>query len=83
VRGLGTRTPEDLIASAQARRDLPPPVMRRAIRKATGTSLRAVAEAVGVTPQAVAFWEEDERTPTGERLVKYVQLLRSLERSGG
>ena len=74
--------PRDLLASVQARRELPPPVMRRAIRQAAGASLRAIAEAVGVTPQAVAFWERDERTPTGDRLLRYVEVLRSLEQEG-
>jgi len=79
---LGARTQADLIASVRARRNLPPPVMRRAIRLAANTSLRAVAEAVGVTPQAVAFWEQGDRTPAGQRLVRYVEVLRSLEREG-
>lgn len=70
----------DLLATVQARRDLPPPVMRRAIRQAAGASLRAMADAVGVTPQAIAFWEKDERTPTGDRLLRYLEVLRSLER---
>ena len=77
-----TSQPLDLLASVHARRELPPPVMRRAIRQAAGVSLRGMAGAVGVTPQAVAFWERDERTPTGDRLVRYVEVLSSLEREG-
>jgi DNA-binding transcriptional regulator YiaG len=80
--GLGTQIQDDLIAKVRARKNLPTPVMRRAIRVEANASLRAIAEAVGVTPQAVAFWEQGQRTPRGDDLVRYVEVLSSLEREG-
>lgn len=67
-----------VVAEAQARRRLPPPERRRAIRVATKTSLGAIGRDVGVSRQAVTLWERGECEPRGERLVRYVELLEEL-----
>jgi len=61
-----------------ARRDLPPPQVRRALRIAAGLSLAEVASAVGVSRQAVAHWEGGSRRPAAKHLTAYCQALRIL-----
>ena len=61
------------------RRDLPAPEQRRAIRQAAGLSQVEVAEAVGVTRQAVAHWEAGTRTPKGTLLERYVSAIRTMQ----
>lgn len=73
-------TLEQLTERAQIRRDLPPPSMRRALRKAAGVSLSEVAAIIGVTRQAVALWEGGDRTPRGTNLDEYARVLRELRR---
>lgn len=68
----------DLIEEVKARHYLPAPKMRRAIREAAGVSQRAAGGHIGVTPQAVSYWESGAREPRGENLVKYAALLRQL-----
>ena len=60
----------------QARRDLPPPAMRRALREGAGVTLSEVGEACGVTRQCAWLWETGARTPRSQHLVAYVELLR-------
>ncbi len=64
--------------SLNARRSLPPPATRRALRQAAGVSRVAVARACGVTRQAVAHWEAGTRQPRAEHLTLYVEVLRLL-----
>lgn len=59
-------------------RRLPPPPMRRAIRKNAGITQSDVAAALGVDRVTVARWERGERTPRGALLRAYVKLLESL-----
>ncbi len=61
-----------------ARRDLPPPEVRRALRIAAGLSLAEVASAVGVSRQAVGHWEDGSRTPAAKHLTAYGKALRIL-----
>jgi transcriptional regulator with XRE-family HTH domain len=61
-----------------ARRDLPPPAERRALREAAGISLETVAREIGVTRQAVGHWEAGDRRPRGANLRRYVEVLRIL-----
>jgi transcriptional regulator with XRE-family HTH domain len=49
--------------------------MRRAIREAAGVSAARVAREIGVTRQAVTFWERGLRRPTGRFLVAYLEVL--------
>lgn len=66
-------------ARVRARRALPPPSERRAIRLASNISLQEVGTAVGVTPQAIGMWETGERTPSAEYVGRYVDVLNALK----
>lgn len=61
------------------RRDLPEPAERRKIRETAGLSQQELAAAMGVSRQAVTFWERGERTPRGQYLDRYVEALRALK----
>jgi len=62
-------------------RDLPTPEERRAIRRAAGLSQGELAQAIGVTRQAVSNWESGIRTPKGACLERYVTAIRTLRES--
>ncbi|WP_249351004.1 helix-turn-helix transcriptional regulator [Microbispora sp. H10836] len=62
----------------QQRRDLPPPSTCRALRQAAGLRIADVAEAVGVTTQAVSYWELGRRTPRGRYREAYLEALNAL-----
>lgn len=70
-----------LLERVRARRELPSPEMRRALRKAAGASLAEVAEAVGVTRQAVSMWELGQRSPRPTHLPAYLEVLRVFRRT--
>ena len=74
---------ETLRAELRARRELPPPAMRKAIREAAGVTRTKVARSVGVTRQAVALWESGRRTPSGRYLEAYLRVLRLLREEAG
>jgi DNA-binding XRE family transcriptional regulator len=58
--------------------DLPPPQLCRALRRARNLTQRDIADAVGVTRQAIALWESGARVPRGERLERYADAMRVL-----
>ena len=62
-------------ATLDARRSLPAPAAQRALRLAAGATLQEIADAVGVTNQAVSLWEKGKRVPRGEKLRRYVEVL--------
>jgi transcriptional regulator with XRE-family HTH domain len=66
---------QELRAEIQARRDLPPPAARRALREAAGVSLEGVARAAGVSRQTVLGWESGAFGPRGENLTRYAEVL--------
>lgn len=69
---------ERLEAQVRARRTLPSPASRRALREAAGVSLGDVAQACGVTKQAVRQWESGICDPRGANLIAYAEVLRVL-----
>jgi DNA-binding XRE family transcriptional regulator len=71
-------TLHELSNRLRARHELPPPELRRALRKAAGASQADIAEVVGVTRQSVSFWEAGTRTPRGPNLESYVDVLEVL-----
>lgn len=73
-------TPIDvLVAEINASKLLPAPAGRRALRVSAGVSLERVGQACGVTRQAVWTWEHGLRTPRGENLRRYIQVLAALK----
>ncbi len=73
-------TLESLTQRLQARRGLPPPDVRRTLRRVAGASQADVAEVIGVTRQAVQLWEAGTRTPRGTNLDAYLDVLRVFRR---
>ena len=69
---------EELVQRVQLARSLPDPKMRRAIREAAGATQLEVAKAVGVCRATIAHYERGAKTPRGEHLVRYVDVLRAL-----
>ncbi|MGW4822505.1 helix-turn-helix transcriptional regulator [Streptomyces sp. NPDC004227] len=75
----GAHTAGDAIRERiRIRASLPAPAERRALRVAAGLSQVEMADAVGVTKQAVANWEAGIRTPRGVSLERYVDALEAL-----
>jgi len=70
---------KSLLSQVQARKSLPSVPVRKAIRVAAGASVAAVAAACGVYEMTVIRWETGERTPRGENLERYVEVLRLLQ----
>lgn len=54
---------------------LPSPAHRRALRSSAGVSQVDAAAACGVTRSTFCRWEQGTRTPRGEHLAAYVDLL--------
>lgn len=74
----GAVVPSSIAEKMRARRALPIPAMRRAIRVGAGLSQSDVAEILGVHRETVARWESGDRTPRGTTLIAYVDLLDQL-----
>ncbi len=62
--------------------ELPPPDACQALRKSVHLTQASVGEVVGVTGQMVGFWESGRNQPTGERRVRYAELLRACVEAG-
>lgn len=67
-----------LAETVRLRKALPTPAMCRALREAAGVSAAQVAAPVGVTRQTVSKWELGTRTPRGEHLRRYLDVLDAL-----
>jgi transcriptional regulator with XRE-family HTH domain len=59
----------------RARSSLPPPAERKALRLALSLSLQDVADAVGVTHEAVRLWELGARKVSRRHLIAYAEVL--------
>lgn len=76
---------ERLRKQAADRRELPPPALRRAIRKAAGATLEQVADAISeltgepITSTSVGHWERNFRNPSRRHLAAYLEVLRLLQ----
>ncbi|MFJ9536635.1 helix-turn-helix transcriptional regulator [Streptomyces sp. NPDC101225] len=65
----------------RVRRSIPAPAERRQIREDAKLTQAEVADAVGVTPQAVALWESGRRTPRGQLFDRYAEALTAMRES--
>ena len=70
---------DKLIGEIRDRQALPPPAVRRQIRKRAGASLAAFGETLGVSAQAVANWETGAREPRPAALRAYRELLERVQ----
>jgi len=50
----------------------------RSIREDAGLSLREIADHLGVGVTTISVWERNEQRPTGDRALRYHQLLLEL-----
>lgn len=57
----------------------PSPEMARAIRKAAGVPVQAIADELGVDRVTVHRWESGIRQPRGDNLRRYVELLEEIQ----
>jgi DNA-binding transcriptional regulator YiaG len=71
-------TLNEVLRPVRARRGLPTPEDRRAIRKRAGLSAADVAKVLDVTRATVTRWEHALRTPRGDLAVRYSRLLERL-----
>jgi DNA-binding transcriptional regulator YiaG len=69
---------ESLRLRARAQRELPDPRRAKALRHAAGVSLQELADAVGVSQRAIAYWESGKRRPRGPQLERYVEAINAL-----
>ncbi|MGD0984477.1 MAG: helix-turn-helix transcriptional regulator [Acidimicrobiales bacterium] len=70
----------DALEEVYARRCLPAHHRRKEIREAAGLSLLKVGDHLGVSAQAVGYWESGRSEPRGENLYRYLEFLRDLGR---
>ena len=50
------------------------------IREQANVAQAEIARDIGTTSQTVSRWEAGKKTPTGEAALRYLRLLRALER---
>lgn len=62
----------------RVRRSLPDPSERRALRESAGLTQQELADAIGVSRQAVGLWESGLRTPRGRFLDDYTEAIAAL-----
>lgn len=60
------------------RRRLPSPQVCRAVREMAGVTTSDVAQAVGVSRQTISNWETGKRSPRGQHLEAYLEILELL-----
>lgn len=72
----------ELLREVRERPTLPPPEMRRAIRKAAGITQARLAGALGVHEITLLRWEHGSHEPRGEHLVAYARALEEMRGLG-
>ena len=65
----------DLVESKR----LPPPSTRKVLRSDAGLTLAELASQLGVTKQALWYWEAGLRQPSGENRIAYARALDELK----
>lgn len=68
-------TRERILERIRMRRTLPSPEKRREIREAAGLTLQDLADAIGVTPATIHYWEQGTRNPRPEHITAYTAAL--------
>ena len=68
----------DALLERVRERRLPPPSMRRRLRRGAGLAQRELAAAVGVTRLTLWRWEVGQSQPRGARRERYAQVLAQL-----
>ncbi len=71
------------LAQVRLERELPPPSKCRQLRRRAGITQTAVAEALDVNRATVSRWEAGSRTPTGDKLLSYLEVLDLLRFEAG
>jgi DNA-binding transcriptional regulator YiaG len=71
---------ESLVEKVRASR-LPPPDVRRRIRKEAGLPMRVLAAHLNVTTMTVFRWERGEAVPRMDHAIAYRQLLDELTKA--
>jgi predicted transcriptional regulator len=71
---------DDALATARARRRLPPPAARRQLRERAGVSQHDLAAEIGVTRACISRWEDGVRDPRPANLARYLDVLDRLAR---
>lgn len=66
---------DEILARGRRRRRLPPPEVRRLLRERAGLTQREIAEALDVSRVCVTRYETGARTPRGDELDRYLELL--------
>ncbi len=66
------------INKAKRRQALPAPAARRALRQRLGLSQQDLAKALRVSHPSIARYELGQRTPRGDVLERYLQILHRL-----
>jgi len=69
---------EQLREDLRARRSLPPPEMRRALREAAGVSRHRLGTTLNVSRETIRLWETGDREPSGRNLRRYLAALELL-----
>lgn len=72
-----------LAERVRAAAQLPPPAVRREIRRTAKVSLAEMGAELGVTPVTVLRWEQGTFEPRRDRAIAYRNLLQSLQEAAG
>jgi transcriptional regulator with XRE-family HTH domain len=68
----------NLLGEVAARRRLPEPAVRKLLRERSMLTQAEIADAIGVSRQAVSRWESGKRYPRREHLGRYMAILDQL-----